>query len=466
MRGAFWTPRGSRLAFGSHLTMRGSSAQNHSTAPPSFREALAIWGKIGLINFGGPAGQIALMHRILVEEKRWIDETRFLHALNYCMLLPGPEAMQLAVYVGWLMHGVRGGLVAGVFFVLPGFFVLLALSTAYVLVGDVPIVAGILFGLKAAVLAIVAEALLRVSRRALKGPASVAIAVAAFVAIAFLSVPFPLIVLATAIVGLSLADRSTPSQAGPDAVSQHADVLSAHRNPWATSIKAAFVWLTVWFVPVALIAFLVGGQHVFVEVALFFSKVAVVTFGGAYAVLAYVAQQAVEAHHWLRPDEMLTGLGLAETTPGPLILVLVFVGYLAGYRAETGLDPLLAGTIGATVTLWVTFVPSFLFIFAGAPFVERLRENRFVAAALAAVTAAVVGVIANLALWFGLHVLFAEVATTELGPVSLPTPDLRGFDWAAAVIALGAAIALLRFHIGVVTVLLAAAVAGMALRLL
>jgi chromate transporter len=324
-----------------------------------------------------------------------------------------------------------------------------------------------LFGLKAAVLAIVAEALLRVSRRALKGPPSVAIAVAAFVAIAFLSVPFPLIVLAAAILGLLMANRrSVQLQPALEDLGGHPDVLAAHRNPWAASAKAALIWLGVWFVPVAVIALIAGGQHVFVELALFFSKVAVVTFGGAYAVLAYVAQQAVEAHHWLRPDEMLTGLGLAETTPGPLILVLVFVGYLAGYRAETGLDPLLAGTIGATVTLWVTFVPSFLFIFAGAPFVERLRENRFVAAALAAVTAAVVGVIANLALWFGLHVLFAEVTTTTFGFVNLPTPELRSFDWAAAVIALAAGIALLRLHAGVLPTLLCAALAGIALRLL
>jgi chromate transporter len=433
-----------------------------------FGEAFRLWLKIGLINFGGPAGQIALMHRMLVEEKRWIDEARFLHALNYCMILPGPEATQLAAYVGWLMHGVRGGVVAGVLFVLPGFFVLLGLSIAYVTLGDLPLVEGLLFGLKAAVLAIVAEALLRVSKRAFKGSTSIAIAVAAFVAIAFLRVPFPLIVLAAAAAGLLLARRAfvAPQGGSREGASPSVGGRAGRHSPWLESVTAALVWLAIWFGPVGLLAVLVGARHVFVEEALFFSKVAVVTFGGAYAVLAYVAQQAVETYQWLRPDEMLTGLGLAETTPGPLILVLVFVGFLAGYRDAGGLDPLIAGSIGATVTLWVTFVPSFLFIFAGASFVERLRENRFIAGALAAVTAAVVGVIANLALWFGLHVLFAEVGEVGLWPLSLPAPRLLSFDWPAAMIALAAAIALIRLHVGVVPVLLFAALIGVALRML
>ena len=430
-----------------------------------FREALGVWAKIGLISFGGPAGQIAIMHRILVEEKRWIDEARFLHALNYCMLLPGPEATQLAAYVGWLLHGTRGGIVAGTLFVLPAFFLLLALSIAYVTLGDLPVVAGLLFGLKAAVLAIVAEALLRVSRRALKTPAAVVIAVAAFVAIAFLSVPFPMIIAAAAAAGLLLRLGQAATGEEPRLDDRSAGLSTQAQSPWAVSLKALIVWGAVWFVPVALIAALFGGTHVFTQEALFFSKVAVVTFGGAYAVLAYVAQQAVESYHWLQPDEMLTGLGLAETTPGPLILVLVFVGFLAGYRDGAGLEPLLAGTIGATVTLWVTFVPSFLFIFVGAPFLERLRENLWIAGALAAVTAAVVGVIANLALWFGLHVLFAEVEEAAFGPVGLPLPQLGTFDPAAAVIALAAAIALLRFHVGVVWVLGVAAIAGVVLRL-
>jgi chromate transporter len=438
-----------------------------ATAPalPTFGEAFRVWLKIGLINFGGPAGQIALMHRVLVEEKRWIDEARFLHALNYCMLLPGPEATQLAAYVGWLMHSVRGGLVAGVLFVLPGFLVLLALSIAYVTLGDVTVVQGMLFGLKAAVLAIVAEALVRVSRRALKSPAMVAIAVAAFVAIAFVKVPFPLIIAGALLGGLLLTWRG-----GNDATRQKApsEDMPAHAGgdrAARTALSAAAVWAGVWLGPVALLAAALGVAHVFTQEALFFSKVAIVTFGGAYAVLAYVAQQAVEAYHWLRPDEMLTGLGLAETTPGPLILVLVFVGFLAGYRGETGLDPLLSGTIGAVVTLWVTFAPSFLFIFAGAPFVERLRANRYAAGALAAVTAAVVGVIANLALWFGLNVLFADVGEARFGPISLPVPELSSLDAPAALIALAVMVAILRFHRGVVPVLVAAALAGAALRL-
>ncbi|MDQ3558284.1 MAG: chromate efflux transporter [Pseudomonadota bacterium] len=437
-------------------------------APPTFRDAVRVWAKIGLINFGGPAGQIAIMHRILVEEKGWIDEKRFLHALNYCMLLPGPEAQQLATYIGWLLHGTRGGLAAGLFFIVPGFFVLLALSIAYALLGDIPIVQGILFGLKAAVLAIVAEALLRVSRRALKSPAAYAIAIAAFVAIAFLAAPFPAIIAAAALAGFLLTHWNPDilSQQ-PTASDEPVPLSGPDRNghAGAAALKSVLVWGAIWLVPVALLAAVLGLQHVFTEQALFFSKAAIVTFGGAYAVLAYVAQQAVEVHGWLRPDEMLTGLGLAETTPGPLILVLVFVGFLAGFRGETGLDPLAGGVIGALITLWVTFAPSFLFIFAGAPFIERLRGNRALAGALAAVTAAVVGVIANLALWFGLHVLFAEVGAATIGPVSLPAPDWSSFDPAAALIALAAGVALLRLHANVVLVLGLAAAAGAVLRL-
>jgi chromate transporter len=398
------------------------------------------------------------MHRVLVEEKRWIDEKRFLHALNYCMLLPGPEAQQLATYVGWLLHGVRGGVAAGTLFVLPGFFVLLVLSAAYLRFGHIALVEGLFFGLKAAVLAIVAEALIRVGKRALKGTAMVAVSIAAFVAIAFLKVPFPLIILGAAVAGVLLPRGGQSSQDSGSV----ADAGSSRRA--ATAAKAALIWGAVWLGPVAALAILLGAHHVFAQEALFFSKVAVVTFGGAYAVLAYVAQQAVETYHWLRPDEMLTGLGLAETTPGPLILVLIFVGFLAGARGGTGLGPLLAGTLGAFVTAWVIFAPSFLFIFVGAPFVERLRDNRFAAGALAAVTAAVVGVIANLALWFGLHVLFREVGEATFGPLSVPVPDAAHFDLAAALIAAAAAITLIRFHFGVVPVLLLAALAGLGLR--
>lgn len=444
----------------------GESAAPAGGAAPRFGEAFRVWARIGLVNFGGPAGQIALMHRILVEEKRWIDETRFLHALNYCMLLPGPEAQQLATYIGWLLHGTRGGVAAGVLFVLPGFFVLVALSVAYVLLGDLAAVQGILFGLKAAVLAIVAEALLRISRRALKSRAMVLLAIAAFAAIAFFRVPFPLIVAAAAAIGVVIAPARPAAAAvpaGPDEAGGRDTPVPLHAGK--VLLKAVAVWGAVWLGPVALLIVWLGTSHVFTQEALFFSKVAVVTFGGAYAVLAYVAQQAVEVQNWLRPDEMLTGLGLAETTPGPLILVLVFVGFLAGFRGASGLDPLLAGLLGATITAWVTFAPSLLFIFAGAPFVERLRGNSRVAGALAAVTAAVVGVIANLALWFGLHVLFAEVADMRFGPLILSLPDLASFDPAAALIAAAAGLALLRFHVGVVVVLIGAAAAGTAIRL-
>jgi chromate transporter len=369
------------------------------------------------------------------------------------MLLPGPEATQLAAYVGWLLHGVRGGVAAGVLFVLPGFLVLLALSIAYYLAADLPAVEGALFGLKAAVLAIVAEALMRVGRRALKSRFDVGIAFVAFVAIAFLSVPFPLIVAAALLAGIVRTAR-VPLEA----LTVAAPPTSG--RPGAEALSVALTWGAIWFVPLGALAAFFGPAHVFVRLGVFFSEAAVVTFGGAYAVLAYVAQQAVEVYGWLEPGEMITGLGLAETTPGPLILVLVFVGFLAGARGATGFEPLIGGSIGALVTLWVTFVPSFLFIFAGAPLVERLRENRVAASALAAVTAAVVGVIANLALWFGLHVLFAHVDEIRLAPLALPLPDITTFDAAAAAFAAAAALALLRFHIGVVPVLLATAGAG------
>jgi chromate transporter len=435
-------------------TARDPAAAIAPVAAPSFDEAFRVWLKIGFVNFGGPAGQIALMHKILVEEKRWIDETRFLHALNYCMLLPGPEAQQLATYVGWLFHGVRGGLVAGTLFVLPGFVVLLALSTAYLTLGDLSFVQGLLFGLKAAVLALVTEALLRVSKRALKSQAMWAVAIAAFIAIAFLHVPFPLIILAAAAAGLVISNGvAAPSLTGQQETASGTASVSA-------LAKTVLIWGAVWLAPVALIALAAGPGHVFTQVALFFSKVAAVTFGGAYAVLAYVAQQAVDTYGWLSPGEMLTGLGLAETTPGPVILVLIFVGFLAGARGTTGLDPILAGVIGGIITLWVTFAPSFLFIFVGAPYIERLRGNRHVAGALAAVTAAVVGVIANLALWFGLHVLFGTITEASYGPVSLPAPDISAFDWIAALIAVAAGIALIRFHANVLIVLALSAIAG------
>jgi chromate transporter len=424
------------------------------------REAFMTFGKIGLLSFGGPAAQIAVMHRILVEEKKWLSEQQFLHALNFCMLLPGPEAMQLATYAGWLMHGVRGGLVAGLLFILPGLAMMLALSAVYVQAGDVLVVAGLLYGLKAAVLAIVAEAMLRVSRRALKTRAMVTVAIAAFVAIAFFKVPFPFIIFGAALIGLvvwRIAPAAVPTGgAMAEEEGKHGLGEVRHRSAAATIL----LWLTIWLAPLVLLLLLFGRGHVFADAALFFSKTAMVTFGGAYAVLAYVGQQAVDIYQWLQPEEMLTGLGLAETTLGPLVLVLVFVGFVGG-AGFGGLDPLLGGLAGGLIAAFFTFVPCFLWIFAGAPYVEALRNVRWLAASLAAITAAVVGVIANLAVWFGLHVLFGAYADISFGPLTWPNPDLSSLDPYALLIAVGAGVALIRFHVNLGIVLAVAALAGL-----
>jgi len=430
---------------------------------PTFVEATKVFARIGLLSFGGPAGQIALMHRILVDEKRWLDEPRFLHALNYCMLLPGPEAMQLATYSGWLLHGVRGGLVAGLLFVLPGAVVITLLSAIYLMLGHVTLVQGLLFGLKAAVLAVVLEALIKVSKRALKSGFMVTLAVAAFIAIAFLKVPFPIIIAVAALCGAAmhfLAAGKPVSDKEQEASFSVASMPEWTRPSWRRFVSTLLVWLAVWFVPLFLLHAFLGGANVFAAESLFFSKMAAVTFGGAYAVLAYVAQQAVEVYGWLKPDEMLTGLGLAETTPGPLILVLVFVGFLGGARLS-GLEPLTGGLAGAFTTLWFTFVPCFLWIFVGAPFVETVRNIRWLSGALGAVTAAVVGIIANLAVWFSLHVLFGQVGQWSVGPFTLPVPDLSTLDMAAGVIAVAAGVALIRWHANMIAVLVAAALAGM-----
>ena len=431
----------------------------HRDAPPSFREMVRVFGRIGLLSFGGPAGQIALMHRELVEERGWLDEPRFLHALNFCMLLPGPEAMQLATYSGWLLRGVKGGLLAGLLFILPGFAVIMALSAVYFHYGELPLVAGVLFGLKAAVLAIVVEALLKVSKRALKSRLAYGLAVAAFVAIAFLKLPFPLIVLGAGAIGI-LASMIKPSTAAvPIEIS--AVALPGLAGP---TIRTVLAWGAIWLGPLAALLFLPGIPDAFSAMTAFFSKAAIVTFGGAYAVLAYVGQQAVEVHGWLVPGDMLAGLGLAETTPGPLILVLVFVGFLGGAR-ETGLDPMIGGLAGGSLALFFTFAPCFLWIFAGAPHIERLRSVKWLTAGLAAITAAVVGVISNLAVWFALHVLFADVGEAAFGPFILPVPDLASLNAAALAIALGAGVALLRFHVNLFVVLGAATLAGIAVAL-
>ena len=438
----------------------------HSRDPipqPSLEELVRVFGRIGFVSFGGPAGQIALMHRVLVDEKRWLDEPRFLHALNYCMLLPGPEAMQLATYAGWLVRGTVGGLVAGLLFLMPGAVLLTALSIVYLLAGEVSVVQGLLFGLKAAVLAVVVEALAKVSRRVLKNGWLVGLAVLAFIGIAFLKMPFPLIVLGAAAVG-ALAHFISRNETGNDTGSaEHAAAAPEWAQPsWTRFVRTSGAWLALWLGPLAVLYAAFGEGHVFTQAGAFFSVMAAVTFGGAYAVLAWVAQQAVEVYGWLRPDEMLTGLGLAETTPGPLILVLLFVGFLGGARLS-GLDPVSGGVIGALVALWFTFAPSFLFVFAGAPYVERLRGVRWLATALAAVTASVVGVIANLALWFGVHVLFSEVGEVTIGPLHLAVPVMSSFDLAAAAIALAAGGALMVLRANMILVLGAAALAGIVL---
>lgn len=429
-----------------------SPAITPSIEPPSFREALAVWAKIGVLSFGGPAGQIALMHRVLVDERRWIAERPFLHALNFCMLLPGPEAMQLATYVGWRLHGTLGGLAAGLLFVLPGALVVLALSIAYALFGHVPLVEAAFVGIKAAVLVIVIEALLRVARRALRRPHDWMIAAAAFVAIFFFAVPFPLVIAAAALAGYLLAD----TQVTPHSQAQ----AEAPPVPLTQTLRTAGLWLALWIVPLLLLAAVFGRDHVTTEIGIFFSKLAIVTFGGAYSVLAYMAQAAVETYGWLTAGEMLDGLGLAETTPGPLILVTEFVGFLAGYRQ--GGEPRLAfGLLGAAVTLWATFTPCFLWIFVGAPYIERLSASPRLAGALGGVTAAVVGVILNLSLWFALHVLFAKVEPVWHGPLRLWLPDPSTLNLEALVLAGLAGLLLLRLRFGIAATLALCAAASL-----
>nr|WP_137830894.1 chromate efflux transporter [Methylobacterium sp. L1A1] len=443
--------------------------------PVTLAEAVPVWARIASLSFGGPAGQIAVMHRILVEEKRWISENRFLHALNFCTLLPGPEAQQLATYVGWLMHGTRGGLVAGGLFVLPGVVAIMALNWIYALYGNVGLVAGLFFGLKAAVLAIVLQAVIRIGKRALKGPVMVGLAAAAFVAIFFLDVPFPLIVLTAGVIGY-LGGRAGLPQfkagghgggskvvAGPFLLDDHE--LPQERAAAGHTLRLLAVWGAIWLVPVAAILVAFGPDDVFSQVAVFFSKMAMVTFGGAYAVLSYVAQQAVENYNWLKPGEMLDGLGMAETTPGPLIMVTQFVGFLAAYRAPGSLSPLVAGTLGGLLTTWVTFAPCFLWIFVGAPYVERLRGNRALAGALSAITAAVVGVILNLAVWFAVHTVFAEVRPFTAGPIRFDLPVLTSLNPWALLLAVAAIVAVFHFKVGMIATLVACAAVGIVLRL-
>ena len=443
-----------------------------------FADAVRVWARIGLLSFGGPAGQIALMHRELVEHRRWISETRFLHALNYCMLLPGPEAQQLAIYIGWLMHRTWGGIVAGVLFVLPGALVVLALSMLYAHFQQVPIVTALFFGLKAAVLAIVTEAVIRVGRRALKSAFLVTIATVAFVAIFAFDVAFPWIIAAAAVIGAAayrvqpslFPQPKTPDSTAPaDSVVDHLFATGQldHAQPnLGRLLRTCAIWTGLWIAPIAVMAAWQGGDSVFVQQGLFFSQTAVVTFGGAYAVLGYVAQRAVEDFMWLRPGEMLDGLALAETTPGPLILVLEFVAYLGAFRASTSLPAMLAGTLGAAMVLWVTFIPCFLWIFAGAPFIESLRNYRVLNAAMASITAAVVGVILNLSVWFALHTLFAEVQPLRWGLVQMDVPAVSSLNWRALALTVAALIATLHFRLPMPVTLAGCAVLGVAWSLL
>lgn len=446
---------------------------NESPHHVPFREAVKVWLRIALLSFGGPAGQIAVMHRILVEEKKWIGERRFLHALNYCMMLPGPEAQQLAIYIGWLMHRTKGGLVAGSLFVLPGFIAILALSYLYATLGNVGAVEGLFFGLKAAVLAVVLNAVVRIGKRALKNRVMLSLAAAAFIAIFFFEVAFPLIILSAALLGYWGGKHGIAAfQAGGGHGNADASVLSdrdsllgeglpAHARPsrqW--SLRMSGTLLLLWLTPVALLLALFGSDNVFSQIALFFSKMAVVTFGGAYAVLGYVTQEAVQHYGWLAPGEMLDGLGMAETTPGPLIQVVQFVGFMGAFREATSLDPMVAATLAALLTTWVTFVPCFLWIFLGAPYVERLRDNRALSAALSAITAAVVGVILNLAIWFGLHVIFADVGEWHIMGARLLIPDVATLDLLALLLSASAMIAIFRFNVGMLTVLASCAIFG------
>ncbi|MBT3264084.1 MAG: chromate efflux transporter [Acidiferrobacteraceae bacterium] len=442
---------------------------------PSFREAAVVWLRVAMLSFGGPAGQIAVMHRIVVEEKRWIGEARFLHALNFCMLLPGPEAQQLTIYLGWLMHQRRGGLVAGVLFILPGMLAVMVLTCIYALYGEVDVVAAMFFGLKAAVLAIVLQAVVRIGKKALRNSVMATLAGLSFMGIFFFDISFPVIIIAAAVVGALSGRYGVQSFLGAGATATDGEGVGGgnsilgekvpdHARPGASRVLGiSVVLLLLWATPVIGLVLFLGPGNVFVDISVFFSKMAVVTFGGAYAVLAYVAQAAVETYGWLEPGEMLDGLGLAETTPGPLIMVTQFVGFLGAFRDAGGLAPLVAGVLGGLLTTWVTFVPCFLWIFMGAPYVEQLRQSQMLSAAFAAITAAVVGVILNLAVWFALHVMFKDVGIFEAFGLRVAVPDLMTLDPIAVALVVTALIAVFVFRVGMIALLGAAAVVGLGL---
>ncbi|HEY1172835.1 MAG TPA: chromate efflux transporter [Verrucomicrobiae bacterium] len=430
--------------------------------PPTFAEAFRFWLKLGFISFGGPTGQIAIMHTELVEKRRWISDSRFLHALNYCMLLPGPEAQQLATYIGWLLHRTWGGIVAGALFVLPSMFILWALSFVYVQYGKVPWIEAIFYGLKPAVLAIVMAAVIRIGQKVLKNNVMWALATVAFIGIFFLHVPFPVIIAGAATVGyfggkywrdkfLILKGHASKKDGKTALISDESSTPDHAKPSLARALKVCAVCLALWWTPVLLLGVSLGWDHTLVKQGLFFSKAAMVTFGGAYAVLPYVSQQAVENYQWLTAGQMLDGLGLAETTPGPLIMVLQFVGFLGGWNQPGTLSPMMGATLGAFITTWVTFLPCFLWIFLGAPHIEQLRGKDSLTASLSAVTAAVVGVILNLAVWLGLHVLF-------------PAPQT--VDWFAVVVSLVTFVGMVKWKWDIIPVVLGAGMMGVIYKLL
>ena len=426
---------------------------------PTFRELLGVFTRIGLLSFGGPAGQIALMHRELVEGRQWVSEEQYLHALNFCHLLPGPEAQQLATWIGWKLHGLRGGLAAGLLFVIPGALIILALSLLYALAANLSWFAAMFLGIKAAVLAVVVQALLRIAGRALGTRFKQGLALAAFVALFCFNLPFPLVVLGAGALGMVVAALR------PEwlALKPMGTAPPASPRPWGQSLRAIALWGAIWAAPLVLVLVTLGPDHRLWQIGTFFSQLAVVTFGGAYAVLAYMAQEAVNGFGWLSAGEMADGLGLAETTPGPLILVTQFTGFLAAFRAPAPFSPLVAGLLGAGLTTWVTFAPCFLWIFTFAPWIERLEHAVKLKGGLAALTAAVVGVIGNLTVWFVLHVLFARVNEQQVGPLRLFVPELASFDWRAGLLAALSALLIFRFGWGVIKLLGAAALGGLLL---
>jgi chromate transporter len=440
------------------MEQRVTSQSNH----PSFRELVQVFGRIGCLSFGGPAGQIALMHSELVEERKWVEEEQYLHALNFCHLLPGPEAQQLATWIGWRLHGVKGGLAAGLLFVIPGALIILALSMLYAFAADLDWFAALFLGIKAAVLAIVVQALIRIGGRALNTRFKQYVAVAAFVALFFFNLPFPLVVLGSGALGIFVASQrpkwlELKPNSGPTMTTA---------RPWAATARTVIIWGLIWAAPLVLVLATVGRDHVLWDIGSFFSQLAIVTFGGAYAVLAYMAQEAVQGFGWLSAGEMADGLGLAETTPGPLIMVTQFVGYLAAFRAPEPFTPLVAGIIGAGLTTWVTFAPCFMWIFAFAPWLERIENASWLNGGLATLTAAVVGVIANLTVWFVLHVFFSQIDERQLGPLRLYWPNPSTFSWEAALLATFAAFLIFRLRWNVIAVLVAAGFGGIGVSLI